>query len=173
VGAIVDAAQQGLVEVKDSLPLASFAPRVRPVSSAQESERLLAQHDPAAEALAEKAPAGLAPDPEASARVAAADHRSYRVEYRTKTRNLLRINVPWYPGWSARCNGSPCEIYHVDHALMGVVVPPGGGTVELRFESRRLPAGAGISIAGLAAVLFLLLFRRVRGKVLELGANLC
>ncbi len=172
VGVIVDAAQQGLVEVRDSLPQASFAPRVRRISGLEESARLLSQHNPAEEALAEAMPDGLAPDPEAEARLAASDHRSLRFEYRTRTRNLLRIGVPWYPGWSARCSGNPCGIYRVDHALMGVVVPPGNGTVELRFESRRLAAGAGISLAGLAVALFALIPRRARGNALELGSNL-
>jgi uncharacterized membrane protein YfhO len=42
--------------------------------------------------------------------------------------------------------GKDCPVAIVDHALMGVVVPPGEQELEVRYRSRPFELGAGISL---------------------------
>jgi hypothetical protein len=62
---------------------------------------------------------------------------------------------------SAYVDGRPRHLYVADGALRAVVVPPGGQTVDLRFESDALMVGTIISSAAvlLMALLGLLLHR--------------
>jgi uncharacterized membrane protein YfhO len=115
----------------------------------------------------------LLPDPEAVAKVVSQDHREVRIEYRTRTRNLLRVGIPWHPGWTAACGGNPCAVYRADHTLLGVAVPPGEGSVTLRFESRRLAAGAIVSVTGALLALAAAAWPWLRKKTLSSETNLC
>lgn len=61
-------------------------------------------------------------------------------------------------GWQASIDGRDAATVRVDGALLGVVVPPGARTVELRYAPRSFRLGAALS--GLAVALWLLLVRR-------------
>jgi uncharacterized membrane protein YfhO len=50
------------------------------------------------------------------------------------------------PGWRAYVDGESVPIYVADHALRAVPVPAGNHTVDLRYESRSLQIGLGISL---------------------------
>jgi uncharacterized membrane protein YfhO len=84
-----------------------------------------------------------------------------------KTAGLLVLSDLWYEGWRATLDGRPVPILRVNHAVRGVVVPAGRGTVELRYEQPGLATGLKAAAAGLAAlvlwaVLILWLARRAR-----------
>ena len=72
----------------------------------------------------------LQQDPAAEAYVLRNDEQSYLIHYQSRMPSLLKLSVAWYPGWQASLNGRDLPVIRVDHALMGVVVPPGDGLVE-------------------------------------------
>ncbi len=72
---------------------------------------------------------------------------------------LLVISDCAYPGWTASVDQAPAEILVVDHALRGIVVPPGPHQVELVYRPRWLfpslwAAGTGILLLLALAFLF-------------------
>jgi len=69
------------------------------------------------------------------------------------TPGLVLLADRWDPGWQARFNGAPAQILRTDHALRGVVVPPGSGTLVFRYA----PASFtwGLRLCALAAAVWL------------------
>jgi uncharacterized membrane protein YfhO len=83
--------------------------------------------------------------------------QSYQLHYRAEAPALLKVSVPYFPGWTATLNERPLPIVRADHALMGIVVPAGEGDIHVKFKSNYFAWGAmatAISIA-IAAVLLL------------------
>jgi len=150
VGRYLDPAT-GQVETNDTmLPRAYFPRSVVGVSSEAESLNALAKLDPAEQSTVLAPNYFLRQDPKADQFVIAFDEGSYRVHYTSRTPGLLKLSVPWYPGWSAQVGGRKLPVLRVDHALVGVVVPPGEGVVEFSFRPTRFRMGC--FIAGLTAV---------------------
>jgi len=86
-----------------------------------------------------------------------------RAELRSEACDELRFTVTggggllvqsdcWYPGWSARVDGRRVDLLRVDHALRGVVVPPGEHEVVFRYVPRPLLVGLFLAPVGLAAL---------------------
>lgn len=50
-----------------------------------------------------------------------------------------------YPGWQARIDGQPAQLFRADYVLRAVCVPPGEHSVVLRYAPRTLKAGAVIT----------------------------
>jgi hypothetical protein len=104
------------------------------VSTEAESRQALEKLNPS-ERSTVLAPNYILPqDPQADYFVVGFDEQSYGVHYQARVPSLLKLSVPWYPGWRARLAGRRLPILRVDHALMGVVVPPGEGVVEFQFQ---------------------------------------
>jgi hypothetical protein len=61
------------------------------------------------------------------------------------------------PGWSATVDGKPAAISEWRDVFQAVAVPPGDHTVVFEYRSRWLPAGAAISLATFAALLWVAL----------------
>jgi len=122
-----------IVDVKDRADsigaLETLDPRLQSVA--------LAPHDP------------IQQDPAATATVLSYDEQSYRIRYHAASPSLLRLSVPYYPGWRATVNGKQLPIVHVDLALMGVVVPAGDRELQFSFRSDSLRIGAAVTLAGL------------------------
>jgi Bacterial membrane protein YfhO len=150
----------------DVLPRAYFARSVTIASNLEESRRQLQMLDPAAGAIVMgAAPAGQA-DPQATVAVTADGEQAYRIRYRTSAPALLKVSVPYYPGWEASVDGRRCDVIRVDHhALMGVVAPAGEKELLLRFRSMWFGVGAWISGLMLAACGALLVWRRAREPI--------
>jgi hypothetical protein len=76
-----------------------------------------------------------------------------KLAVRMETPGLVVLADLWDQGWRAWLNGRPVPILRTNHALRGVVVPAGDGTLEFRYE----PASFawGLRLAGLAAVALL------------------
>jgi hypothetical protein len=72
---------------------------------------------------------------------------------------ILVLSEAWYPGWAAEIDGAAAQALPVDGALVGVPVPAGQHTVNLRFRSPALLWGGLVSIAWLAAAALLALIR--------------
>ncbi len=70
---------------------------------------------------------------------------------RDSAATYLVVSESWYPDWHASIDGRDAPVVRANHALLGVVLPPGGREVRLWLES------AGYSRGRLVTVLALLL----------------
>ena len=66
---------------------------------------------------------------------------------------LLVLSEVYYPGWRATVNGARAEIYKVDGALRGVVVPAGASHVVLEYVPLSEYLGAGLSFVTVVGVI--------------------
>jgi len=64
------------------------------------------------------------------------------------------LAVSWHPGWIARINGNTAKIWKINHAFMGLEIPPGTHLVEFEYREPWLAAGAFLSVTGLGLWLF-------------------
>jgi hypothetical protein len=73
-----------------------------------------------------------------------------RVSVQMETPGLVVLADLWDKGWQAAWNGQRVPILRANHAIRGVVVPAGSGTLEFRYA----PASFtwGLRLAGLALV---------------------
>ena len=88
---------------------------------------------------------------------------SYRARYSAQFDCLLRIAVPYFPGWAAAVDGKSTPVYAVDDALSGVFVPAGEHEVTFQYRSNWFAMGAaisGLALAGLILSSAFLLRRR-------------
>jgi hypothetical protein len=67
--------------------------------------------------------------------------------------SMLMVAENWYPDWRATVDGREAVVRRVDHALIGVELPPGAREVQLRFESSAYRTGQWISAASLLIAL--------------------
>jgi hypothetical protein len=79
------------------------------------------------------------------------ERRVFRV--RAREPGVLTFSEQYFPGWSALVDGreTPVELWNT--AFQSVRVPAGEHTVEFRYRSTYLAAGAWISVASLAGLL--------------------
>ena len=81
------------------------------------------------------------------------------VALRMETPGLVVLADQWDKGWQANLNGRPAPILRANHALRGVVVPAGSGTLEFRYAPAsfawglRLAALGGIALLGWLGVI--------------------
>jgi hypothetical protein len=75
------------------------------------------------------------------------------VSVRMETPGLVVLADLWDKGWQAYLNGRRVPILRTNHAIRGVVVPAGSGTIEFRYA----PASFawGLRLASLAALVLL------------------
>ena len=73
----------------------------------------------------------------------------------------------WYPDWHATIDGKSVPVHRADHALLGVVVPPGAREVVLHFHSRAYDIGKAVSAFALLLSAALLLAPRLRRPARE------
>ncbi|MFC1807314.1 YfhO family protein [Candidatus Omnitrophota bacterium] len=94
-----------------------------------------------------------------------------RVDIIKITNNSAEFNVyvPWnvgylfysdsyHPGWSSTVDNRPSKIFKANLAFKAIVVPRGTHSVKLRFYPPGLNLGMGISVATIAAVLFIFIY---------------
>ena len=153
------------------LPRAYFARQILNAKDSNESLRLLESLDPA-QATIVLGPSGDAkPAPGASAEITADGEQAYRVRYRTTAPALLKLSVPYFPGWTAIVDGTSCPIVRADHAMMGIVVPPGEKELVARFHSTYFAAGAAVSAAFILLALSILLWPAVMSTAASPGGK--
>jgi hypothetical protein len=150
-----------LAGTSEALPLAYFAPRIEPVADAATAQLRLKDLDPARVAFVEGDPPDVQADPTATVGVVARGLDSLTLRYATQTPNLLRVAIPFYPGWQATAAGAPLALVRVDGAFIGLVVPPGQGEVHLSYAPRLFWLGAAIS--GLTLIGLLVAYQKARG----------
>jgi hypothetical protein len=131
----------------------SVPPRVQFVADRAAALAALPALDPAQSALVEAPPRALSPG---VSNLAILNYQDdfYRIGVAAAGDSLVRIAVPYYPGWSAAVDGRPADLVPVDEALTGVFVPAGDHQVTLQYNSTRFRLGALLS--GLGALVILL-----------------
>jgi hypothetical protein len=89
-----------------------------------------------------------------------------RIALATKTAGggFLVLSETFYPGWQARVDGRPVEIFRTNVALQGIVVPSGTARVEFEFQPRSQFVGAIVSGIGGMTCLLLLAFEWRSGR---------
>jgi len=145
---------QGQVAVHtnpDVLPRANFPKTLVPVRSAEDSHQRLATLDQAREALVPAGLTGVSQDGSGVADVREFTPGHYRIHYHCTTPSVLRVGNAYFHGWEGKAGGRALEVFPVDHALLGVVVPAGEGDVDLDYHSTYFLAGALVSVISLLA----------------------
>ncbi len=135
------------------LPRFHFPPRILGVADVR---RELARLDPEQAALAESRRPFERANPGGGVEVREARDDRYVLRVRAAGDSVMRIAVPWFPGWRASIDGRPAEVFRLDHALMGLNVPAGAHEVVVWYRSTYFFAAAAISIATVAVLLVLL-----------------
>lgn len=81
--------------------------------------------------------------------------------------NLLVTTHPWWPGWRAYWNGARQPPVVVNAAFVGAFVPPGDGTLTLRYRPDSLDGGiraGGVALLAAALTLFWPWYRKIEGS---------
>jgi hypothetical protein len=134
-----------------SLGRVSAPPRIQFVADRKAAVAALATLDPAQAAIVEAAPRSLAPSVQSiDITDYAGDH--YHIRYTASSDSLLRIAVPFYPGWEASVDGAAAILVPTDEALMGVFVPAGSHELTVQFHSTWFRTGVSLSLAGTIAL---------------------
>ena len=137
-----------------ALPRA-FVPR-RVEAETTDSHRLaklaVPEFDPSAVAYVET-PVNLPADCRGNAEIVAEIPTRVTVSVQMETPGLVVLSDLWDRGWRAYLDGRPVAILRANHAVRGVVVPPGAATLEFRYESASLAWGLRLSC--FAAVILL------------------
>ncbi len=143
-------------ENPDSLGRISTPPGVEFVHDRNAALAALSTLDPAKLAIVEGPTQNLTPSVQ-HAEITAYTGDSYRIKYSAASNSLLRIAVPYYPGWAATVDGEETSTVPVDEALIGVFVPPGDHEVTLEFHTQWFLLGLSLSVAGVIAVVLSLI----------------
>jgi hypothetical protein len=143
---MLDAERGAVVPNPDGLPRVTVPLQLVAVASDAESRKQLSTLDPASQALVPVKLAAIRQDRQATAQVVDYSESRYRIHDRSGTDTLLRVSAAYFPGWTARVDGRAREVHPVDHALIGVVVPPGERDLVLEYHSTYFAAGAAISL---------------------------
>lgn len=151
---LVDA--RGLLEANPpALPRVSVPPKVTAGGYAA-----LASLDPAQGSVVEGWTQSATQQPPSDLTVTGYREDFYQIRYSAPAETLIRIAVPYAPGWTANVDGAPAAVRAVDYALSGVVVPAGQHQLTLQFRPKYFLLGAALSMMG--AVGMLLLFYIVK-----------
>jgi uncharacterized membrane protein YfhO len=86
------------------------------------------------------------------------------IDVETPTQQLLVLSDLYYPGWRADLDGASVTVHRTNHAMRGVVVPPGTHRLTFRYEPSSVRIGAWISAAGMGALLLMTWRRRPRAS---------
>ena len=155
---LVDA--RGLLEANPSaLPRISVPPRITWASGAAAARAELAALDPAQGSIVEAPPRNLPQRQPTELTVLAYREDFYAIRYSAPADMLIRIAVPYAPGWTATVDGTFAALLPADYALSGIVVPAGQHRLTLQFHPSTFVAGAALSILAAIGVVLLLLFR--------------
>ena len=141
---------RGRLEVNPSaLPRISVPPRITPGAYAE-----LLSLDPVQGSVVEGWSKTVTQQP---AEVIVTGYREgfYQIRYAAPAETLIRIAVPFAPGWHAAVDGMPASVLPVDYALSGVVVPAGQHQLTMQFRPQYFLLSAALSIAAIIGMVVL------------------
>lgn len=58
----------------------------------------------------------------------------------------------WYPGWQARVDGRPAEIYRMNYLFRGLWLEPGASEVEFLYQPGMFRIGLALTVLGVVAL---------------------
>jgi hypothetical protein len=73
--------------------------------------------------------------------------------------SLLTTSDAGWPGWRAYWNGKREPVVTVNATFLGVFIPPGRGTLELRYRPEAFVNGVRVSAVGVIVVIFVIGYR--------------
>ena len=160
----LDTARGAILENPDVLPRVSIPQEVTFVPDQNTAAAKLNTLDPVRQALVEAPPHTVA---SAGARAQILNYQDdyYRVHYSAPNDCLLRIAVPYYPGWTAAIDGRPTPVLPVDYALNGVILPSGDHILTFQYRSQWFRLGAFASLFSAVACLGIILPSFLRRRV--------
>src|SRR5262249_56487794 len=75
---------------------------------------------------------------------------------------MVILSDTFFPGWRARVDHQPAQIYQVNGAMRGVVVPRGAHTVTMRYRPVSVYLGAALTLPAVSLSLVLAVARSPR-----------
>jgi hypothetical protein len=83
------------------------------------------------------------------------EHRADRISINAAMAcdGMVVLSDAFYPGWRARVDHRPAQIYEVNGAMRGVVVPAGSHTVTMRYRPLSVYLGAALTLLGILGAL--------------------
>jgi hypothetical protein len=140
--------QHGAIQSNPNVLPRIYAPdNVTPVRSREEAAALLANLDPARETVVEGSAPASGSNGGVEVRIRAYDGDLYRARVDAPHPAVLRIAVPYFPGWRAKVDGKPVAIMPADLALMGISIPAGSHDLVISYRSTWFGTGLAISLA--------------------------
>jgi hypothetical protein len=144
-----------------ALPRAFVPERVEMIGDDTERLKRMASRDFNAAALSYvETPVSVSGPCQGSAQIIGEVPTRVSIAIDMKTPGLVVLADRWDAGWKAYLDGKPKPILVANHALRGVEVPAGAGTLEFRYEPDSVKCGwwlsglACIALAGWSAVGF-------------------
>ncbi|MFN8474262.1 MAG: YfhO family protein [Anaerolineae bacterium] len=150
------------------LPRAYVVYNVQPVGSEDEARETVLNpaFDPSTSAILDgplpDTIAALAQNPPAPyTEVENIEHTPQRVTIETQTEQpgLLVLSDQYWPGWQATVDGQPTPIVHTNYVVRGVYLPAGKHQVVFAFYPSSFYLGLGITLATIAFVMAMIVFR--------------
>jgi hypothetical protein len=71
---------------------------------------------------------------------------------------MVILSDTFYPGWRARVDHEPANIYEVNGAMRGVRVPSGSHTITMRYRPLSVYLGAALTLLGVIAAASIYIF---------------
>jgi hypothetical protein len=158
---VIDTQRGAMFENPKSLPRVYAPPQIKFVASRAAARALLPTLDPEQWAIVEAPLRPLAPG-KVTVQITHYTGDSYRAKYSAAFDCLLRIAVPYYPGWIAAIDGKPSPVFVVDNALCSVFAPAGDHELTFQYRPIRFAWGAILSAAALLGIILSSTFFRVR-----------
>jgi hypothetical protein len=85
------------------------------------------------------------------------EHISLGLDRPAPAGSALIVSENYYPGWRATVDGRPAAVGRVQYVLIGVALPTGARSVELRFSSPAYERGKTITAASVFGAVILLI----------------
>jgi hypothetical protein len=105
-------------------------------------------------------PNSLGPGNNEQAEITRYDHTRVDISATVTQTGVLVLNDAWHPNWRVWVDGEEHHLGEVNEAFRGVLLAPGKHVIEMHYAPRTFAIGKIFSIAGLAVMLLLVLFRR-------------
>lgn len=113
------------------------------------------------------APFTTGPSPEGEVHLKAFEPGRIQYQVKTQSDQMLVVSEIFYPGWQAKIDSRPADIYRANYALMAVPVGQGEHRVELYFEPRSYACTLRISLLALGVVAAAWLFLAIWPEILK------
>jgi hypothetical protein len=150
----------------DALPRVYFASEARPWTTPQDLMAGLVDHQaPSTCAYVEGLAGPAGPRPHGSVARIDWGHERVSAAVEAPRGGFLVVSMGYAPGWHATADGREIPLRLTNGAIVGLDLPPGTRSVELRYRPGWLVTGAGLALLGalLLAGVALGLARRTRG----------